>query len=71
MIGAEVSGKLAKDLEAAAGIGDKEYVDAHHGEWEKEYEKVLDAIGKVVSVEDASDDSASDEEVLEFLPDEE
>jgi len=65
-IGAEVPARLARELEAKAGKGDQEYLRSHHGSFVVEYDKVLDAIGKVVT----EDDADPDDEILEFLPEE-
>ena len=65
-IGAEVPARLARELEAKAGKGDQEYLRTHHGSFVVEYDKVLDAISKVVT----EDDADPDDEILEFLPEE-
>ena len=69
MVGAHVPSKLAQELEAAANQGDKEFVSSHHGAFLKEYETVLLAIGSVVHVEEATNDTDFDENgIMEFSP---
>ena len=60
--------KLAKDLEAAANNDDKEYILENQDAFLKEYDIVLEAIGKVISEDDKTVSSDPDDEILEFLP---
>ena len=67
-IGAMAPSKLAKDLEAAANNDDKEYILENQDAFLKEYDIVLEAIGKVISEDDKTVSSDPDDEILEFLP---
>ncbi|MCR5058711.1 MAG: response regulator [Clostridiales bacterium] len=70
-IGAMAPSKLAKDLEAAANNDDKEYILENQDAFLKEYDIVLEAIGKVISEDDKTVSSDPDDEILEFLPEDE
>ena len=67
-IGAMAPSKLAKDLEAAANNDDKDYILENQDAFLKEYDIVLEAIGKVISEDDKTVSSDPDDEILEFLP---
>lgn len=67
-IGAMAPSKLAKDLEAAANKDDKEYILENQDAFLKEYDIVLEAIGKVIYEDDKTVSSDPDDEILEFLP---
>ena len=69
MIGAGVPSKLAQQLESAAGNDDIDYVKSNHSAFLKEYDNVLEALGKVVTVDEEVSDE-DDDEILEFLPEE-
>ena len=70
MIGAEAPYKLALDLEAAAKKGDEGFVLDNHEKFLTAYDKVLDAVSKVVSTEDELAEYEIDENgVMEFSPD--
>jgi len=60
--------KLAKDLEAAANNDDKDYILENQDAFLKEYDIVLEAIGKVIPEDDKTVSSDPDDEILEFLP---
>lgn len=66
MIGADAPSKLAQQLENAAVKEDIEYIRKNHSAFIREYDAVLKALGKVVTV--AAD--GDDDEILEFLPEE-
>ncbi|MCR5789925.1 MAG: response regulator [Lachnospiraceae bacterium] len=68
MIGAEAPYQLAMMLEISAGKGDKASVLSGHGEFLREYDKVLDTLEKVLPEGEAEAPGEDDAEVLEFAP---
>lgn len=70
-IGAMTPSKLAQALEAAANDDNKDFVLENQDAFIKEYDTVLQAIGKVIPKDDKTVSSDPDDEILEFLPENE
>jgi CheY-like chemotaxis protein len=68
-IGAEVPYKTAQELEAAARNLDGDFVFMNHGRFLDEYQRVLDAIGKVIEDGGTDDHEFGEDGAMEFLPD--
>ena len=67
-IGAMAPSKLAQALEAAANDDNKDFVLENQDAFIKEYDTVLQAIGKVIPEDDKTVSSDPDDEIMEFLP---
>ena len=67
-IGAMAPSKLAQALEAAANNDDKDFIIENQDAFLKEYDIVLEAIGKVIPEDDKTVSSDPDDEIMEFLP---
>ncbi|MBR5040285.1 MAG: response regulator [Clostridiales bacterium] len=67
-IGAMAPSKLAQALEAAANDDNKVFVLENQDAFIKEYDTVLQAIGKVIPEDDKTVSSDPDDEIMEFLP---
>ena len=67
-IGAMAPSKLAQALEAAANDDNKDFVLENQDAFIKEYDTVLQAIGKVIPEDDKTVSSDPGDEIMEFLP---
>ena len=58
-----------QELEAAARNLDGDFVFMNHGRFLDEYQRVLDAIGKVIEDGGTDDHEFGEDGAMEFLPD--
>ncbi len=70
MIGATELSALAAQLEQAAKNGDLDTIRAHHGELMEKYERATEVIRDVIGRNEVVSSPVPEDEVLEFLPEE-